>query len=366
MHRPASPSRCNASLLAASVSCPLQAFFQYFLQWPSPHNPLSAHGTAIHEIFRKALKRHPRTGRYPYLTEEKLIGAWSHWWWGAVNPPDPASKRKSHGFGGFHESWQPIDWAHPDQPGHLYARGINHMKKFFAVFEELRQSNRVMIVERAFSFNEGGVKLSGRIDLLMVGPEGATLVDHKPYSFSEPMRLTGTQPTIYQLAYERTFRQQFEDRIPLTGLKIYDYNNGVLQDLPLRDPYEFGMLRKVIQEWSRYYDGVLTGRPLEPGMAEEFHLFNPGDIARGDITPRLPRGDHCKYCNFTTQCRQWERGELPTSRELWRQTRAEAHLRENPHQERLLFPAMPIVDQGQRDYTRLVTEKAKQLNLALE
>jgi hypothetical protein len=366
MPGPASFERVSASVLSASINCPAQAFWQYFLEWPVEFNPYNAHGIAIHEMFRRFNTPHRSTHRYPFLTVDKLVGAWSGWWWGAVKPPDPAYPKKSHGFGSFREPWQPVRWYFPDQPGQLAGRGINIMKKYFAVFDPLRHDGRKMIVERSFGFTDEVLRLTGRLDLLMYTPDGAFLVDYKPHAFSEPMRLTGIQPTFYQIAYERVFRRHAPQRMPLVGMFIYDYSNGALQPLPLRDGHELGVVRKVIWEWHWYFRGVLTGIPVPEDILQQFETFNRTDILHGDITPKLPRGEHCRYCQFTTQCRDWEQGKLPTSRQLWYDKRQVDRDLRQPSQLRLPLSDHPVIARAHRDFARFHHPRPEQQSLKLD
>lgn len=364
--RPLAPwLKCNASVLTTATRCPLEAFYSFFLELPVPLSPYAAHGIALHEMFRKFLTSDARTKRFPYLTEDKFIGAWSGWWWAAVRPPEPQAKLRSHGYGGFSESWQPVVWENKDQPGELYGRGIKILKKFFAQYHDARHDGIKRIVERSFGTWFEGVKLTGRIDLIEFTSDGAIVTDYKPRRFSEPMRQTGIQPTFYQLAYEKFFRSHAPGRMPLIGLAIYDYGVGVKQDIPLRDGQEMGTLLQIVQEWSFYCRGVLTGVLVPPELEREFRLFNPNDMLRGDITPRLPRGDHCKYCQFVDRCRRWEHGQLPTAREeYWMKLQSRTAVAQAA-QLRVPFAELPVVQRGRTAFEALSVTPAEQTTMDL-
>jgi hypothetical protein len=122
--------------------------------------------------------------------------------------------------------------------------------------------------------------------------------------------------TYYQLAYEEKFRRQRFWRVPLEGIKIYNYKSGTFQNAEIRSSHEFGLLLKYLQEASGYIYGVLHGHAPKTRS----HLIFPNyerDMKNGDMTPRLPRGDHCGFCRHTVACRQWELGRRPKIRDLF-------------------------------------------------
>ncbi len=129
---------------------------------------------------------------------------------------------------------------------------------------------------------------------------------------------TGLQMTIYQLAWELYFRPRLPGNPALKSIRIYDYWTGKIQEIPLRNDHEIGMLLLYIVEASEYYRGVLTGIPPSSEVIKNFRFFKSDDILNGDITPRLPRDSHCNYCSHFNACREWELGKRPNARTVFK------------------------------------------------
>lgn len=358
----------NASQLTTATNCPRQAFYEYFLKLPRVTPPYTALGSALHEMFRKFFSYTSKKRlRFHCLDEPTLLKIWQGWWWSALFSDRPPKKGRArpHGFGGYDDPPEIVPWREDDVAGKMFGRGVNVLKRFFTRFDQVRHDGNSRLVERSFSFWWEGIFFTGRIDRLDLEPDGGVIYDYKSGLFSEPMRQTGVQPTFYQLAHEKFFRRSKTGHRPLKALRIYDYNGDQFQDLPLRDDHEFGLLLKLVQEGALYFDGVLNDRRVPAELQREFHLFNPNDILRGDITPRLPRADHCKYCPYVEQCRRWERGDLPTARELYRQKRQLVDDTKVTLQERIPFSDLPVVQRGRSGFAAFSAPKPDQTALAL-
>lgn len=361
--------KCNASFVMAATRCPLQAFFSIFLELPEMLSPPTVLGTSVHAMFEKSLRRHKSTGRYPFATPKKLIGAWWNYWTTAAFRPTTSDEQKAaHGFGGYGEAWEDVPWSeYPAQPERMREQGCATMAMFFKAFDPIRQSEATIWVERSFAFWWQNIYWTGRIDAIIFEPDGAIIVDHKPYDYTEPVRLTGVQATFYQLAYELYLRRHAPQQMPLKAIRIYNYKSGRFQDVPLRDSHEIGMLVKIAQEITFYFAGVLKGIVPPVEFRREFRLckFNPLDLERGDISPNFPRDEQCKYCRFIVQCRQWERQSGTTARERYRLKTMAAATMPDPTQIRIPFGDLPVVQRGRNAFERLIIPPAEQIRLDL-
>lgn len=298
--------RWSYSKLSAAAACPLRCFLEFILEESVAQNPISVFGQAMHYMFKLFFTPHKKTGRYPYGELSAFKGVWKGFWWSAVN--------SRHGFGGRREPPQNIAWEYKNEPGVLFAKGLKIIENFYDHFEVVRRDGIIRLPERRFIFFWHGLKISGLLDLLSIYRDGAIITDYKIGRYKEHLIETGPQITIYQLAYEMYFRERITDRPPLKAIQIFDYLSGNIQNAPIRAPHEFGILLDYLVEASEYYRAILTGQPLRQEIVPQLHHFNPEDMANSDISPRLPRGEHCTYCRHFTQCREWELGQRPPAR----------------------------------------------------
>lgn len=377
----------HASKLTAAIACPMRGFYEFILEKPAGTNPIAVFGQALHYLFKRFFTHHPSTKRFPYDDPKKLRGQWFIYWWSAVaasgaspaalqrwtdffrtceaagrkfHPPQP------HGFGSFSENPASVAWESDEQPDKLYLRGVGILTKFFNEFNSVRNDGTKRIVERRFSFSWHGLTLSGIIDRLDIEVDGVVLLDYKLDHYAPHLLETGIQLTIYQLAYEAYFRKKLPGRPPLKAIRIYSYQSGKMQEAPLRTPKEFGMLLAMLLEASSYYQQVLTGELPAPARHVIFRLFDPGDAARGDITPRLPRGDHCRYCLYFRECRAWENGEAPNARTLFQQKFAIQRALDTPRELPLPFDGVPAIERGSASYQAMLAERTiEQLDFKL-
>lgn len=294
---------------------------------------MTALGQALHYVFYLFFRPHPRTGRFPYLKLAALEGTWKGLWWGAVDTDKGPAR---HGFSGRHTPPQPVDWQFDGQAGVVFASGIKILRTFFENFDSVRHDGRRRWIERRFQMRWHGLTLSGIFDRLDIEDDSAVIVDYKSKHYPDYLLETGIQMTMYQLAYESLIRGSLPGQPPLKAIRIYDYRSGTYQDAPLRSAYEFGKLLRYLTETSMYLRGVYTGRLPTPEQMLEFDLYDPLDMIRGDTTPNHHiRGEHCNYCPFLKQCRQWERRELPTARLRLHQERHLEDAARSPNQLRL-------------------------------
>src|SRR3989344_4681840 len=77
-------TRWHASKLSAVTACKYRGFHEFIMRTPAPIVGITALGQAVHYLFQQFLARHRSSGRYPFTTPQKLVGAWGHFWWGAV------------------------------------------------------------------------------------------------------------------------------------------------------------------------------------------------------------------------------------------------------------------------------------------
>lgn len=359
--------KCNASFIMTATNCLLQAFRETYLEIREFNLPMTVLGTSVHKMFELAMKRHKRTKRYPYATMKALIGAWWGFWSTAAFRPEEMEKPSAaHGFEGYGTPWQEVSWkSYPEDPERLRQSGCAYMAMFFKTFDRFRLSGIPIWVERQFKFWWQGICWTGRVDLILFEPDGAIIVDYKPSDYTEPVRLSGVQATFYQLAYELFFRKNAPGRVPLKAIWIYNYKSGKIQNVPLRDSHEFGMLVKIAQEFSRYYGAVLHGIALPPGFVFEINSFHLDDITRGDITPHFPRGDHCKYCGHIKACIDWEHGLLPPASDQFALKLLTDSDAKAPLQLRLPFNQLPVVLRVSATFTQLMQPQPIQQKLDL-
>lgn len=307
-------TRFSASKLSAFTTCPLRGALDYIIPEPAPLNPYAAQGIALHGLFEAFFRRHPSTKRFPYDTPKKFMGIWSSLWNGAIHG--------EHGFKGKGKDTErnPVElvaWDYEAQPKRMLEQGFPITAIFHRTFHELRQDGRYRRTEAGFGFPWEGLRLTGIIDRLDRSDDGAILLDYKSKDFRLHELQSGIQMTYYQLAYEEKFRRQKNWRVPLKQIQIYNYKSGTFQYPELRSSHEFGLLLRYLEETSGYIYGVLHGHLPKPQSHIMFRHYDPRDIERGDITPRLPRGDHCGFCRHYIACRQWELGRRPTIRSLF-------------------------------------------------
>jgi hypothetical protein len=331
-------TKWSASKLSATMACPLRGFYSYALRTPKPQNPLAALGQALHYMFQRFFTPHKKTGNYPYQEVEKLLGVWKGFWWRAI--------QGHHGFSSMSSDPVEVTWKDSDQQGKMFGSGINILKGFFETFHQLRLDGIPRFNERRFTFDWCGLQLTGVIDRLDITPQGAILLDYKGAPHSRHDLETGLQLTIYQLAYEAYLRRKIGDNQPLSEMQIYSYWRNDFQDAPLRTENDFGMLLYYLLEAHEYFRAILTGKPVYRDIVSCFRFFSEDDILTGDITPRLPRGSHCRFCQFFTECRQWELKEHPTPQALFAEHRQAKLDRLTPGQEPIPFGQQPIIEAG--------------------
>lgn len=317
--------------------CRLNIFFEHVLKLPGPSNPYRALGKALHYQFKRFFTPHVTTRRYPYRELEAFLGVWKHFWWSAV-----AGK---HGFGSLREPPETIDWNNDrDLPGAMFGWGHEMIKQFHQTFVDERERPGVGYWnERRFRFPWHGFTLSGVVDRLDLEPEGAVVIDYKLKDLPRPILNTGIQLTIYQLAYEKVFRPKLAGHPPLKALRIYNYNRGCWQTAQLRKPEEFGKLFLALTALGTYFQSILTGLPPHRSTLAHLESRELDDIAKGDVSPLLPRGEHCTYCRHLEACQLWEQGKRPLAREAFREKFAGQIDALHPTQIRIPYDAITLV-----------------------
>lgn len=359
--------RSSASKL--SSPCKFRTFHEHILKITGPTNPLAARGQAVHYFFMLFLRPHPSTGRYPFEDVEAYVKQFGRFWFGAVDGV--------HGFDGWKRPPTPVQWDRPEQPGALYGESIKILRRFHGTYVEKRHDGTTRLAEQRFVFVEGGITWSGIVDLIEATPDGAVIIDHKDRCLSEEEVKTGTQFTFYQYAYYRFFAPRLAAKFglppPLTGLAVHNYRDGTLQPIPLRDDRAIGRLQYYLVRDHAYFKGVLTSLDPHLEYAPQLRSIELEDIETGDISPLLPRGQHCRYCRCVLPCIDWEE-QSETER---RETASDLFLRHHggslapravPHP-RLSFESQPIVRAGRAAYRTTVTQTvtaAKQAPLGFE
>lgn len=328
----------SATGLDTAVACEARYFWEVVIPEPGPEPPLGVWGTSNHYMFQQFLKPHQSTGRYPYEELEKFLGALSGLWWGAVgnlhqlpdgqivasNQRNPFnSLEKFEGKTNLRRKHpnQPVQvaWEYLAQPGVLFDQSKKILTKFHERHIRRRGDGTINLLEVRFNgLDWHGLKLNGAIDRIAVQPQGAWIIDYKDRWLDYPVLASGTQLTFYQLAYHfLRARGKIPGQPPLRGMYIYNYRRNAFQAAPFRPPHEIGLLYLSLRQQQAYWDGVLFGRRPPVDLASTLSVTQQRDIETGDVTPRLPRGGHCRYCRAFKQCREWELGQRPTARQAF-------------------------------------------------
>lgn len=394
VRKPRKPSdawqRWSASKLSAAMACPLRCHYEYILELPAPTNPAAAFGTAAHYLFYRFFKRHPKTKKFPYETKESFLGAWWLFWWTAVEGSGVSEtalktwtdwterqkqkakeegeaegeaegkkkgktfrKPKPHGFGMWSAPVQLVRWKDDADPLKYFRYGQKVLPIFFNVHDAVRRDGQRRWAEKPFTFSWGEGKFSGYIDRLDLEPDGAVIYDYKWGEYPEYLVVSGLQMTAYQRAYEEYLRPTLPGHPPLKAIRIYDYWTGTFQDVPIRKPKEIGLVSYYRAEAQAYYKGVLTGERPSPFLFTKFPHFRWEDMAEGTTTPRLPRAEHCTYCQHVRACVEYVEGNRPLARDAFRAKQAADEGAFHPEIIRLPFAETPIVRQAEAAYATL-------------
>lgn len=335
----------SASKIITATSCPLRCYFEYFLRQRGERFPITVFGSALHYMFERFFKANKNTGRYPYQEVRKFQNVWKGFWWRAV--------QGHHGFSGMGTKPEEVPWRDNDQIGQLFGAGWNILGRFFERYHDFRLAGNIHIPEKRFTFDFCGLTFTGVIDRVDLFPDRAIILDYKSRVFPEHDRVAGPQLTAYQLAYEQHLRNLIGQGRPLHGMQVYGYWKDALQDIPLRDDYQIGLLFYYMLEASEYYRSILTGQPVHREVIPQFRFFPEEDIETGNISPRLPRGSHCTFCENVETCLAWEKGEHDSPRKLFTEAYQKKLDARAPTQVVLPLQFSPIVRIGANTFYRL-------------
>lgn len=333
------------------TACHLRGFLETILREPSDKNPQAALGIALHSVFQRFMTPHKKTGRFPFDTEKKLLGAWSGLWWGAIDRPEQPAR---HGFDGFHSDPSSVKWRSATQPGELYGQGVNILKMFFERYAERRHDGIPRIVEKDFTYQWDGLPIGGRIDRIDLESDGAVVYDYKPWPMREHEATSGIQMTMYQFGYQMHIRHQRPNYPPFKALRVYAYRTGEEVELPARHIQDFGVMRQRVFEILWMLKGTLLGEKVPSVVLNQFVFIDPRIAQSDDLKPRLPRGEHCTYCSYFQECRSWEIKPHPSARVRFLQHRRARYDALNPDQLRLMLADLPLVVHGRRSYTSVI------------
>lgn len=353
----------SATKLTTALECPLRCFFDHILEEQGYDNPLAASGKTLHELFRKFFSK-TKKGKFFYPLLKNLLGAHKGLWWRAV-----AGK---HGFGGFNEPVREMQWDYNRQEGFLFVEGQKILKKFRAKFHKLRMDGTEHWPEKRFKFKLNGLTFSGIVDRLDIGDEGVLITDYKRGRYSKEKLQKDIQMTIYYRAGQKCFSEPTNK--PFLGLRIYNYLKGEEQIVPVRTEEDYSMIAYLASEASAYYKGVLlTGELPEEKIIPRFRRFLRDDIPTGDIIPRFPQADHCRFCGNKVRCDNWVRGiefvdgvakPRRTAREIFWEKQKEKREAWQPNQVCLSLTELPLVKQTTALLAAASEKKAEQLCLA--
>ncbi len=333
----------SAWKLDAIYRCPLRAELAAILREERPMATLFAVGQALHYMAYRFFA----TER-PYRSAKSFGRAWNGFWAGVVagkhdpdtfRPPKPGEAVKS------------IAWENEGEKRYWFKKGRTAMESFFERHAPFRVTGTVQAIERPFKIESWhGFTLTGRLDRIDVRDEGCVIRDYKlgSYRFKDLF-----QARIYEIAYERCFRQQLFNDKPLLGIEFENFQSGKIHAVPLGTPDDFGKLYWYVTEASWYVRAILTGESPPAEVAERFRHFRLKDLELQTFVPNLPRGDHCANCGFVEDCLIWEEAHShETAQSRWVKM-VEARIRaEAPTQGVLPFteaiPAAPTPKQWRK------------------
>jgi len=350
--------RWSPTKLESALRCPLGCFFDQMLKVEAPLNASAALGQAMHHMFEVFYKPHKSTGNYPYQTLDKFLGAWKGFYWMAV--------KGKHGFSSTHEDPREVKWKDSEHQGKMFAYGIKILTMFFNSNAELRLDGTPRFLERRFQTKWNGITLSGIIDRIDLRKEGAIILDYKPWNYLDYKIESDIQMTTYQLAYEEYLKTKIGNNLPLHALQIYSYWNDSVENIPIRTSEDFGLLLRYLVEASEYYRSILTSNPVRREIVDEFRFFSEMDIKNGDISPVLPRGLHCSYCQHSNKCRQWELGNHESARKLFSDKHNQDKSNLQPDQIIIPFKDDIVVDRGKKYYNDLLKREKPCEQLSLD
>lgn len=288
--------RWSYSKLRAFLECPYNAALAYIDRVPAPLPTVNAFGIAAHYLFKRFFA-------VRFKSDVSFAGMWTGFWMKVMNGECGPEK--------FGSPPQEIAWASDGEGWYWHHKGVEAMKQFFAVHEDLRGTGIALKTEHRFQVRFSGLTVSGIID--RIDAEGsvrmpqAAVVDYKPGRLPK-YQTWMLQFRFYQLAYE-LIRHRIPGQLPLSRMRIYSYLPGEYgKDLPLGRTEDLENLRQLLTEASWYVWSVQHKQPHPMLTLFPLRHFPYQDIERGTFSPKLPRGLHCTYCTYVDQCRQWELG----------------------------------------------------------
>lgn len=296
-----------------SSPCKLRTYRESILRVDAPDNPWAARGKAVHYFFKLFLTRHPSTQRFPFEKFDDFRRVFAKFWFDAVEG--------RHGFDGRSRPPTKVEWESSQQPGALYGDSVKMLARFHDTYRALRDDEMIRLPERRFTFTQEGITWTGIIDLIEATPEGAVIIDHKDRYLSPQEVKAGLQFTFYQHGYYRFFAPRLAELWhcrppPLQRMFVHNYREGAWQPIPLRSDDELGRLQHYLARDHAYFKGVLTDVDPHLEYGPTLRSTELEDIAIGDISPLLPRGQHCQYCRHLVPCLDWERNrQTMTARE---------------------------------------------------
>lgn len=377
-HHPRNPRNVanmwSATGLDTAVACEARYFWEVIIPEPAPEPPLGVWGTSHHYLFQRFLTPHRTTHRYPYEELDSFLRVWKRLWWGAVgnlrqladgqivasdqrNPFNSLEKFDSKTNQRRKSPNRPVEvaWEYATQPGVLIKQGNEILTKFHERHIRRRGDGTINLLEVRFNgLDWHGLKLNGAIDRIAVQPHGAWIVDYKDRWLDYPVLASGTQLTFYQLAYHfLRARGKIPGQPPLRGMFIYNYRRNAFQAAPLRAPHEIGLLYLKLRQQQAYWDGALFGRHPPADLDSTLSVTQQRDIETGDVTPRLPRGSHCRYCRAFKQCREWELGQRPPARQAFAERHRLEKVKLMPSQLTIPVTQEPMVVARAAEYEQL-------------
>jgi hypothetical protein len=344
VHPEAAWLQWSFSKLNALLTCPLQFWFGYIEKPAIPKPVILAVGSALHFLARRFYTPHPSTKRYPYDSAKKLGAAWRGLLSGVIS-----GKHGPDGFKSRRNPPVPIAWRNEGEQRYWMGRGTEILEKFFENNAHRRGTGVGILREHRLRFGWMGFTILAVLDRVDDVGGAVSIADYKMGNYEWWELEDDIQPTVYQLGYRECLQARRFNGRPLSGMRIEALSvHGRINEVPLREAIHFRRLHDLLLQASAYVETILTGRTRHLEFLKKSNVFRASDAEERVFFPRLPRGDHCRYCNYVRECKEWERkweeslaaaSSIRNSAAVWREMIAAARREQLPGQLELPFVA---------------------------
>jgi len=292
------------SKLRTLFNCPYQFFHQYVLRTPKPKAPILAVGSALHFLAH-------RYNKVNYKSADSFAAAWRGFWAGVL--------KGDHGSGSFRSAPEEIAWQSEGEAGYWFHRGSEILTGYYQRRKEMDEEfgPKVKIgrlSERRLRFHWRGLTMVGVIDRVDEYPDYVRIIDLKMGKEEPVVAISSFQPVFYQVGYELCLRRKIFNGKPLLGFATENLFSGAEMPVPPAEAQKLLLFSDYLHEAAAYVQAILT---RDTSNLPKLIHFHPRDIGKSQFYPRLPRGQHCRYCSYMEECAESEKNSEYQSLELW-------------------------------------------------